>query len=172
LILKNPGAIKAQKRCHPPEQPGKIYAPRAEDGIGTICFLSFQPVTIHTVFTFQMANARFNRRPALSSNATGFWGTPVFSLLLHHLADICQASAPLGVLGGTIATAGLLFVCNFSHDGRITVFQVILFDIIPGIPETKTDKVFFSERLFFGNKWIECFRKCTFCCHTRSLFSR
>ena len=45
----------------PPEQLSKIHSGGTQDGIYHISFSSFEAVTVHPVFSFEMSDARFNR---------------------------------------------------------------------------------------------------------------
>ena len=61
--------------------------------------------------------------------------------VVHHLADISQASPALRILVGAVATTDLLLCCDFFNDQRSPGFDEILFDIIYSISETITYKI-------------------------------
>jgi hypothetical protein len=68
--------------------------------------------------------------------------------VVHHLADIGQASPSLGVGLGAVASSTLLFQDNPFQDGRAAlIFEAILLDGSFGVAETKTHRVRIVERV-------------------------
>jgi hypothetical protein len=78
----------------------------------------------------------------------------MFFYSVHHLADIRQASAALGIFGGALAGAESFFGNDFFRDDRTTVFQHILFDRFPGIAKTVTDHVVHIFNLSIFGHWF------------------
>jgi hypothetical protein len=59
--------------------------------------------------------------------------------LVHHPANIGEASPTFWIFCGAITCAGLLFVPDPFHNGRPTVSRKILSNIFSGIAETVTN---------------------------------
>jgi len=59
--------------------------------------------------------------------------------LVHHPANIGEASQTFWISCGAITCAGLLFVPDPFHNGRATIFRKILSNIFCGIAETVTN---------------------------------
>jgi hypothetical protein len=69
---------------------------------------------------------------------------------VHHLADIGQASPPLGIGLGAVAPSTLFFPDNPFQDRRAaTVIEAILFDGLFSVTKTKTYRIRIVEHFGF-----------------------
>jgi hypothetical protein len=86
---------------------------------------------------------RNNQRPVMSLLLFNFPRNPV-----HHLADIGQASTPLGIRVDTVAPARPLFPDNaFKYRRTAIMGQVIVFYVLFGVAKTVTDGIRVCGRL-------------------------
>ena len=67
--------------------------------------------------------------------------------VVHHPADVTQASFARGVFLRTLAIAKFLFLPDLFQDRGATVSEIILLDIPGSIVETVTDQ--FAQQLAF-----------------------
>lgn len=72
---------------------------------------------------------------------------------VHHLADIGQASPPLGIALGAVASTTLFFSDNpFQNCGAPPVIEAILFNGLFGVAKTKTHRIRIVEHFGFHRR--------------------
>jgi hypothetical protein len=59
--------------------------------------------------------------------------------VVHHPANIREASFTCGVLDGTVAPVGLFLLLNPLKDGGSAMLQKIILNVFSGIAETIAD---------------------------------